>query len=198
VDYKFCSGKGYVFLKNSDSANDSIEQTVTVEKAGTYALVWGYQQQYAEAGKTEHLFVNGEEVGDGVLFPHSIMFTESAPVKVTLKAGENTVKLETGEGWIWFDYLLVKDGDAVTTEPDVTTTTPQTEPGDDALPGDVDCSGAVNVADAVMLARFLAEDKEITVSAQGKLNANVSGDSDTTSDDLTIILEYLAGMRKAL
>ena len=197
VDYKFCSGTGYVFLKNSDSANDSIEQTVTVDKAGTYALVWGYQQQYAEEGKTERLFVNGEEVGDGVLFPHNIMFSESAPVKVELKAGENTVKLETGEGWIWFDYLLVKDGDAVTTtEPDVTTTT-KTEPAD-GLAGDVDCSGTVNVADAVMLARFLAEDSEITVSAQGKLNANVNGDSDTTTDDLTFILEYLAGMRAKL
>ena len=63
------------------------------------------------------------------------------------------------------------------------------------LPGDVDVSGDVNVADAVLLARFLAEDGGVTVSAQGKLNANVSGDADITSDDLTGILEFLAGIR---
>ena len=64
--------------------------------------------------------------------------------------------------------------------------------------GDVDCSGGVNVADAVLLARFLAEDSEISVSAQGKANANVNGDADITSDDLTRILEYLAGIHPAL
>ena len=194
VEYKFCSGSGYVFLKNTDTANDSIEQTVTVDKAGTYALVWGYQQQYAEAGKTEHLFVNGKEVGDGILFPHSIMFTESEPVTVELNAGKNTVKLETGEGWIYFDYLLVREPGAqeTTAPPAETTTVPQT--AEKGLPGDVDDNGDVNVADAVKLARYNAEDKEITVTAQGIANADLNGDTKLTAEDLTILLNMLANL----
>ena len=77
------------------------------------------------------------------------------------------------------------------TEPAVTDTPAQGT----VLLGDVDVSGDVNVADAVLLARFLAEDTGAAVSAHGKLNANVSGDADITSDDLSGILEYLAGIR---
>ncbi len=85
-----------------------------------------------------------------------------------------------------------------TTETTTTTTTTTTETTQGPvriLLGDVDVNGDVNVADAVLLARFLAEDKEVTVTAQGKLNANVNGDADITSDDLSGILEYLAGIR---
>ena len=87
-----------------------------------------------------------------------------------------------------------------TTEPKETTA-----PADDTTVtagagklGDVDCNGDINVADAVMLARFNAEDKEITVSAQGKANADVNADGNTDTDDLTAILEYLAGIRPTL
>ena len=84
------------------------------------------------------------------------------------------------------------------TEPTTTvteTTTTETAPAEvTVLLGDVDVNGDVNVADAVLLARFLAEDNEVSVSAQGKLNANVNGDADITSDDLSAILEYLAGI----
>ena len=82
-----------------------------------------------------------------------------------------------------------------TTEPAVTTEAPQ--PGELKL-GDVDVNGDVNVADAVLLARFLAEDKDVEVSAQGKLNADCNQDNNTTADDNTMILEYLAGIRASL
>ena len=72
-----------------------------------------------------------------------------------------------------------------------TTAPPQTP---DTVWGDVDCNGKVDVADAVMLARFCAEDNEITVSAQGKANAEVSGDGSVSSDDISKILSYLANI----
>ncbi len=65
------------------------------------------------------------------------------------------------------------------------------------LLGDVDCNSDVNVADAVLLARMLAEDKDVTVSAQGRANANVNGDDNVDSDDLTMILEILANISSA-
>lgn len=64
--------------------------------------------------------------------------------------------------------------------------------------GDVDCNGDVNVADAVLLARFEAEDSEVTVSAQGKLNADcfADGKGALTTEDLNALLSYLAGIYK--
>ena len=90
--------------------------------------------------------------------------------------------------------------ETTTASAETTTASAETEPVPvlTGLAGDADCSGDVNVADAVLLARFLAEDSEAAVSAQGKANANVSGDSDVTSDDLTLILEFLAGIRQSL
>lgn len=194
VEYKFSSGKGYVFLKNSDTANDSITQEVTVDKAGTYALVWGYQQQYAEQGKTEHLYVNGKEVGDGVLFPYSIQFTESEPVLVELNAGKNTVKLETGEGWIWFDYLLVKDGDNVTPGSSATTTVSTGGGDEELLPGDVNCDNEVDLKDAVMMAKMSAGlTDEDAVSVTGRKNADMNSDGGVDAKDLTLLLNALAG-----
>ncbi len=60
--------------------------------------------------------------------------------------------------------------------------------------GDVDCNGTVNIADAVMLARFCAEDQGSGITAQGKLNADLNGDGDVTSEDSSVLLKQLAGL----
>ncbi len=120
----------------------------------------------------------------------------------TLQAGEQVTLGTNNMNGNCINYTVFLSG---TSAAETTTTTTATEPETTTVPpvtaglhGDVDCNGDVNVADAVLLARFLAEDKEITVSAQGKLNANVSGDADTASEDLGMILEYLAGLITAL
>ena len=90
--------------------------------------------------------------------------------------------------------------DETTTQPDITTTTPDDttkQPVGEIKWGDVDGNRAVDVADAVLLARFCAEDKEVSVSAEGKRNADVSGDGDLTTDDLSKLLLYLANMLTA-
>ena len=63
--------------------------------------------------------------------------------------------------------------------------------------GDIDCSGAVQIADAVLLARYLAEDA-VTVTAQGLVNAELDGDTGLTAGDLSVLLQYLAGTVPAL
>jgi endoglucanase len=68
----------------------------------------------------------------------------------------------------------------------------------DADYGNVDCStGAspaerVDVADAVLLAKYLAEDASANVSAQGKVNADVNASGAPDNDDTTKILKYIA------
>lgn len=64
--------------------------------------------------------------------------------------------------------------------------------------GDVNCSGGADIADAVLLARYLAEDPAVTVLPQGKRNAACFADADGNldSDDLNIILQLFAGICK--
>lgn len=83
----------------------------------------------------------------------------------------------------------------------ITIGTPTTESTTGPTPkiGDVDCNGEIKIADAVLLARYVAEDA-VTVTAQGKVNANCYNDgSDAiTSEDLASLLKYLAGISKSL
>ena len=60
--------------------------------------------------------------------------------------------------------------------------------------GDIDCNGNTNIADAVLLARFIAEDAEISVSAEGKANADLDGDGDVTGADQPLLLELIANV----
>ena len=62
--------------------------------------------------------------------------------------------------------------------------------------GDVDCNGDVNVLDAVLLARVVAEDgslKDGEVTDDGKANAECDGAEGITSGDLRTLLNALAG-----
>ncbi|MBQ8921813.1 MAG: glycoside hydrolase family 9 protein [Oscillospiraceae bacterium] len=81
-------------------------------------------------------------------------------------------------------------GSDPTTPPDTATTEPIVN---NTVWGDADCNDEVNVLDAVMLARVASEDTETGITAQGKLNADVTHDSAIKSDDLSKLLKYLAG-----
>lgn len=59
-------------------------------------------------------------------------------------------------------------------------------------PGDANCDGSIDVSDAVLIARFAAEDKTAVITDQGKQNADVTGDGNLTSDDTSRILLYIA------
>ena len=63
------------------------------------------------------------------------------------------------------------------------------------LKGDVDCNGAVQIADAVLLARYLAED-QVTVTAQGLQNAELDGNADSLdAGDFIRLLQMIAGVK---
>ena len=90
-----------------------------------------------------------------------------------------------------------------TTEPVMTTTTlvtttsdsesTTTTAGDDGRPhwGDVNCDGSVDVSDAVLLARFCAEDREARVPRQGVVNADVNHNGNADMMDIVQILRYI-------
>ena len=64
--------------------------------------------------------------------------------------------------------------------PGTTTTTAPVTPGQNLKPtwGDVNCDGTVNVADVVVLNRFLADSTYANITAQGKVNGDVKDPQD--------------------
>jgi len=61
-----------------------------------------------------------------------------------------------------------------------------------AVSGDVTLDCTVDVSDAVLTARFCAEDREAVITDQGKQNADVNQDGNITLDDVTVILRKIA------
>ena len=57
--------------------------------------------------------------------------------------------------------------------------------------GDVDCDGRVQIADAILFSRYLAEDPLVTVFTAGLHNANCNGDDALDASDLIAILRIL-------
>lgn len=58
--------------------------------------------------------------------------------------------------------------------------------------GDTDCSGVVDIADAVLLARVIAEDKDVVISAQGLKNADADLSGKVNQADVTRVLQFIA------
>lgn len=61
------------------------------------------------------------------------------------------------------------------------------------LRGDLDCSGTVELNDAVLLAKA-ASGIDVGLSAEGRLNAECDGIEGISSGDLSVLLKYLAGI----
>ena len=53
-------------------------------------------------------------------------------------------------------------------------------------------SGDVDVSDAVLIARIVNEDKTAKITDSGMLNADVNQNGQPDSDDMTMILLYIA------
>lgn len=58
--------------------------------------------------------------------------------------------------------------------------------------GDVNCKDGVDISDAVLLARVLAQDSTAIITEEGKRNADVDFDGDLTSHDVISLLRILA------
>ena len=86
---------------------------------------------------------------------------------------------------------------APTTTTTVTTTTKEPEVPKASLIGDVNESGKVDVSDAVLLARLVAEDSSAKITTVGKLNADTNKSGAPDKEDIILILKYVAKMISA-
>lgn len=58
--------------------------------------------------------------------------------------------------------------------------------------GDVNGDSHIDVSDAILIARFVAEDPTVRISGEGKIAADVDHDGKLTQDDVVTILKYIA------
>lgn len=85
---------------------------------------------------------------------------------------------------------------AETTTAPAETTKPAGSETAAGIKGDTNCDGKFNVSDAVLAARVAAEDKTAAVTAEGLANADVDGKEGLSIDDVTVLLQALAGLVK--
>ena len=90
-------------------------------------------------------------------------------------------------------YVRLFRKDILSDDPETETTTDTTVIPDELF-GDLDENGDISIADAILLARYLAEDSEINLTAKGKLNADCNHDGMLTAEDTMILLQFLAGI----
>ena len=58
--------------------------------------------------------------------------------------------------------------------------------------GDIDCNGECNIADAILLARYIAEDNDISITEDGITAADLDADGYVTAMDQNKLLELIA------
>ncbi|MBQ8920684.1 MAG: DUF5620 domain-containing protein [Oscillospiraceae bacterium] len=106
----------------------------------------------------------------------------------------NTIKLT--DVTVYYATTEVTTTTTTSTSTTTTTTTTSTtkDPTVDAVWGDADCNGSVDVLDAVLLARVAAEDTKTGITDQGKINSDVTHDNTVKNDDLSLLLKYLANL----
>lgn len=76
-----------------------------------------------------------------------------------------------GKEWLYTFYNDIRDGD---------------------LYGDANSDGTVDVSDAVLLARYLAEDTDAQLTENGRRSADANADDHLTSEDVIAILKTIA------
>jgi len=101
------SGGQYVVMNESGNIT---WPNVYVDETDNYTIRIGYYLPFDH--KTQYLDVNGIRA-DTVLFPTPVNTWKYVERKIDLNAGNNTVSIVNFWGYMWFDYLEVLDGNAV-------------------------------------------------------------------------------------
>ena len=105
-----------------------------------------------------------------------------------------TIYYETTDVWYtdYTNYTMVYTETGTTASGGDETETATSGGAPEPLPGDVDCSGAVTIGDAVLLARIIAEDPGVNPAECNLTNADLNGDGFLLLSDLHILLKLLS------
>lgn len=155
---------GYKYYGAMDIQFALVDETPNAE----YDFVWDPSNDYSREG-----MVTEEGLGK------SLNECPAEFDKITLYVDGELVWGIPPEGAPGLDGETTKPGTGNTSDSEVTY-------------GDVNCDKSVDVADAVLLARMVAEDSTAMITAQGKLNADCKKNENLESDDVVRILQYIA------
>ena len=115
---------------------------------------------------------------------------DATDISLSIQTKENSSPTEADLTSFFIDDVKLSLVIVETTSSTTTTTTSETPPNR-LLPGDVDVNGRVQIADAVLLARYIAEDA-VTITAEGLINAELTGNATLDSEDLAALLIKIA------
>lgn len=185
---------------NSKSTSGDLAELTAGEDIVLYALV--DMRLYTEQGIKPAWLNDWQHCNDIVTSSNTViyeMYSCEVPRGQTITLGSNM----TGNTVV--NYLVAAvprievtpsvttTAAAVTTTTTTATTTTVSEAAH-KMTGDVDVNGTVELADAVLLAKSVGQVEGITLSAQGRLNAECDGIGTVDSGDLGTLLSYIAGL----
>lgn len=214
ITRELCLVIGEFGYKHSDGDVDEGYIMEYAQKTGTGWMAWSW---YGNGSPVEYLdmsnanadgtlsrdwgevIINGKNGWKETAKPCSV-FTGEKPASVTTTTATTASTTVTTTTSTSESTATTTNTTATTTVTTVTTTistvstTESTKVPAASMLGDVNESGRVDVSDAVLLARFVAEDSEASISAVGKLNADTNKNGQPDSDDVVLILKYIAKM----
>ena len=203
LSFSFITGYGSYHEKNPHHRYWSHELDKTLPEAPDGILSGGPNAGLQDPYVRALAFVPGDEDN-----PSQRCFVDSIEAWST---NEVTINWNAPLAWIT-EFLQSKDveytfaggktptpGTTTTKkdEPGTTTTTAKGDDGDTDW-GNVNCStgstpeARVDVSDAVLLARLIAEDADAKVTDQGMKNADVNASGAPDSEDIVMILKFIA------
>ncbi len=154
-----------------------------------------------DLNSTEHFITIGADEAKKIFVdPYMQDYTHCTASDV-----QTSIRLENEHPVAQYDYRYDAPAGSYTVKVDLVTMTAtlpdgterkveQYTPAAAVLRGDVNLSGNTDVSDAVLLARFLAEDKSAEVTAQGRENADCNRSGKPDPEDVILILKYIAKM----
>ncbi|PWW02819.1 mannan endo-1,4-beta-mannosidase [Paenibacillus cellulosilyticus] len=120
------TGTGFVWMQSSGT----ISFTVTVPTTGLYSITTRYMQELSTDGRLQYLTINGVSKGSFML-PYTTTWSNFDFGYQKLTAGTNTIQLQAGWGFAYFDSFTVDYANLDPLNPPATLTdsqaTPQTQ-----------------------------------------------------------------------
>ncbi|MCR4760200.1 MAG: glycoside hydrolase family 9 protein [Oscillospiraceae bacterium] len=172
-----------------DPSNDWSFKTLKLGEKGDF-----YEVENPPEVLNEHICIyeNGVLLGgtepDGTV-PAEPEKTTTAPVTTTAKQTTTTKSVVTTTA----KQTTTTKSVVTTTDNGASVTT--TKPGKNdniTMLGDANLDNAVDVSDAVLVAKFVSGDSSATIYDQGRRNADCNKDNDVTPEDITLILKHIA------
>ena len=148
-------------------------------------------QMFSSNGEEFTVYIRDVKAGETVTLGSN--FTNKDAVNyfaaAVKKPAETTEPVTTTAGTTTTTVTTTAETTASAESTTLQETTPEPVP---KFAGDADCSGIVDVSDAVLIARYNAEDRNAEITDQGRRNADCDGVPGIDGGDVTEVLLFIA------